>query len=133
LPSSDARFLRSTLRQPLPSNNIPLTHSMPVPPAPILAQGGTSFSPSRLVTGLNTDHEHALEFALRSWDLATGGLKTLTAKRELLFPSGLRSNADMMPDLLVTSRRYVLVLIVMVCIVLMLFGGGIVLFVMLQP
>ena len=79
-----------------------------------------------------TDHEHAIDFATHSWDLATGGLKTLTAKRELPIRSDRRATS-MVPDMLAGSRSYGLVLVILVCIVLMLIGMGIVLFVMLQP
>ena len=77
-------------------------------------------------------HEHAINFATHSWDLATGGLKTLTAKRELPTRPD-RRNADMLPEMLAMSRSYLLALIILSCIVLMLIGGGIMLFVMLQP
>jgi len=78
------------------------------------------------------DHEHALDFATHSWDLATGGLKTLTAKRELpIRPE--RRQTSVVPDILATSRSYMFALVIMGCVLLMLIGGGIVLFVMLQP
>ena len=79
-----------------------------------------------------TDHEHAIDFATHSWDLATGGLKTLTAKRELPIRPDRRPTG-VMPDMLAASRNYVFVLIILACIVLMLVGGGLVVLVMLQP
>jgi hypothetical protein len=75
-------------------------------------------------------HEHAIDFATHSWDLATGGLKTLTAKRELPARPDRRS-IDTQPDEM--SRSYLFALVILACLVLMLVGGGIVLFVMLQP
>ncbi len=78
------------------------------------------------------DHEHAIDFATSSWDLATGGLKTLTAKRELPLRSDRRP-AGVVPDILATSRSYMFALVILVCVLLMLVGGGMVLFVMLQP
>ncbi|HEY4035573.1 MAG TPA: hypothetical protein VGL94_16570 [Ktedonobacteraceae bacterium] len=78
------------------------------------------------------DHEHAIDFATSSWDLATGGLKTLTAKRELPLRPDRRSTG-VVPDILATSRSYMFALVILVCVLLMLIGGGIVLFVMLQP
>ena len=83
-------------------------------------------------TYVDSVHEHALDFATHSWDLATGGLKTLTAKRE--FP--LRSDRrpfGVSSEEATTTRNYIFALIVMVCILLMLIGGGLVLFVILQP
>ena len=79
-----------------------------------------------------TDHEHAIDFATHSWDLATGGLKTLTAKRELPIRPDRRVST-VVPDMLATSRSYMFFLVILASIVLMLIGGGIVLFVMLQP
>ena len=77
-------------------------------------------------------HEHALDFATHSWDLATGGLKTLTAKRELP-PRIERRVMEPMPDTPLPAHSYALVLALLVCVVLMLIGGGVILFVMLQP
>lgn len=78
------------------------------------------------------DHEHAIDFATHSWDLATGGLKTLTAKRELpIRPE--RRPVGVVPDMLAASRSYMFVLVILVCVVLMLIGGGLVLLVVLQP
>ena len=79
-----------------------------------------------------TAHEHAIDFATHSFDLATGGLKTLTAKRELPTLSD-RRNVETPPDEMATSRSYTYALIILTCVVLMLIGGGVVLFVMLQP
>jgi hypothetical protein len=75
-------------------------------------------------------HEHALDFATHSWDLATGGLKTLTAKREL--PPRIERRAAETSASTPPSLSYTLVLAIFACIVLMLIGGGVVLFVMLQ-
>lgn len=90
----------------------------------------TTLSPGSAAGANKTVHEHALDFATHSWDLATGGLKTLTAKRELPTRSDRRS-AEKLPD--ATSRSYMYALIILSCILLMLIGGGVVLFVMLQP
>jgi hypothetical protein len=79
-----------------------------------------------------TDHEHAIDFATHSWDLATGGLKTLTAKRELPIRPDRRVTG-VVPDKLTASRSSLFVLVLLACVVLMLIGGGMVLFVMLQP
>lgn len=78
------------------------------------------------------DHEHAVDFATHSWDLATGGLKTLTAKRELPIRPDRRS-AGVVPDMLAASRSSLFVFVILACVMLMLMGGGLVLVVMLQP
>lgn len=77
----------------------------------------------------------AADFAGNSWDLATGGLKTLTAKRELP-PQFTRrvsaAPADGTPDV-AAQRGYLFALVILACVVVMLVSGGIVLIVMLQP
>ena len=78
--------------------------------------------------------ERVIDFADHSWNLATGGLKTLTAKRE--FPPGLERRmtaTEKRSESEVTARSYTFALIVLACIVVMLISGGIVLFMMLQP
>ncbi len=77
-------------------------------------------------------HEHAIDFATHSWDLATGGLKTLTAKREFPLRVDRRAIEARTEDAR-AARSYTLALAIMACVVLMLIGSGIVLFVMLQP
>ena len=60
-------------------------------------------------------YEHAIDFATHSWDLKTGGLKTLTAKREL--PTRLdRRSAEVSQDLResLTTRSYMFAMIVLV-------------------
>lgn len=130
LPGSDAQPSRFQPRQP---QTISPNHSMPVnQPYPSHAVGRAAPAPLASETGNTMDHEHALDFATHSWDLATGGLKTLTAKRELpVRPE--RRISDVVPDIVATSRSYMFALVIMVCVLLMLVGGGIVLLVMLQP
>jgi hypothetical protein len=74
----------------------------------------------------------AVDFAGNSWDLATGGLKTLTAKREL--PPGLeRRVGEQSPQETSTQRNYTFALVILACVIVMLVSGGIILFVMAQP
>jgi hypothetical protein len=80
----------------------------------------------------NTEHKHAIDFATHSWDLATGGLKTLTAKRELPTRPDRRAKGAAVNEQAV-ARSYTFALIILICVLLMLIGGGVVLFVMLQP
>lgn len=90
-----------------------------------------SFPASDAYAG-NVHHEHAIDFATHSLDLATGGLKTLTAKREM--PTRLeRRMAENALDTFSETRSYTFILAILVCIILMLIGGGVVLFVMMQP
>ena len=104
---------------PLPST--PRSASAPLPPPT------TELPPT-------ATRERAIDFADHSWNLATGGLKTLTAKREL--PPGLerRTNAtEKRLETEVATRSYTFALVVVACIVVMLISGGIVLFMMIQP
>ena len=66
-----------------------------------------------------------------SWDLATGGLKTLTAKRELL-PRRQRRVGNAPPPEPAPARSYMFLLAILACIVIMLISGGVVLFMTLQ-
>ena len=102
-----------------PRTSLPMR---PLTPAPGVAQ------PESLA------YEHAIDFATHSWDLKTGGLKTLTAKREL--PTRLdRRSAEAFQKSHVSSstRNYMFAMIVLVCVIFMLIGGGVILFVILQP
>ena len=136
LPNPDAQSTQSVSH---PSQQaVSPTHSMSdalaTPPLPLQAASPETppFPTFKDGSSYKTDHEHAIDFATSSWDLATGGLKTLTAKRELSLRFDRRSS-DMVPDILATSRSYMFALVILVCVLLMLIGGGIVLFVMLQP
>ena len=77
-------------------------------------------------------HRRVTDFAGNSWDLATGGLKTLTAKRQLP-PRLERRTSEQLPDTAAAQRASTFALVLLACIVVMLVSGGIVLFVMLQP
>lgn len=102
----------------------PLTPIRPTPPSPDLSNAG----PSR-----DMDYERTIDIATHSWDLATGGLKTLTAKREVPYLYERRPTEKLPPNTTGVPRSYAFLLIVLVCLVLMLISGGVVLFVMLQP
>jgi hypothetical protein len=103
-----------------------LPHSAPHPKTPL-----PFTSNARLSNDM--DDDRSIDFATHSWDLATGGLKTLTAKRELPSLLERRPTEKLSPDTTGIPRNYTFLLIVLVCLVLMLISGGVVLFVMLQP
>lgn len=129
LPTSDAQSSRFLPRRPQPLHTVP-PHSIPALPSP----APHSMPPSISNAGSSDEigQDRALDFASHSWNLATGGLKTLTAKREL--PTLLeRSPSQKPPDTTSIPRSYMFMLVILVCLVLMLISGGIVLFVMLQP
>lgn len=126
LPPSDAQSSRFLPHRP---RGVPPTHSISsVPPHAQLP-----ITPSPSATGFSDEvtHDRALDFASHSWDLATGGLKTLTAKREI--PQFDRRASEAMPETAHTPRSYTFVLVILACLVLMLISGGVVLFVILQP
>ena len=125
----------------LPSDPVPdvpnARNSEPYPPVtPLLSSLPTRPSPStpRVAQPEQLSYEHAIDFATQSWDLKTGGMKTLTAKRELPTRPDRRS-ADFSQDVREASstRNYMFAMIVLVCVIFMLIGGGVILFVILQP
>ncbi len=108
----------------------------PVTPQPLTRPVQPMYAPNATNAEYpeSASYENAIDFATHSWDLATGGLKTLTAKRE--FPTRLdRRSAETAQETYESSstRNYMFAMIVLVCVIIMLIGGGIVLFVMLQP
>ncbi|QBD81981.1 hypothetical protein EPA93_40800 [Ktedonosporobacter rubrisoli] len=136
LPTHDAQPSKRLGRPQI----VPPTHSIPamspVPAVPLAPQS-TPNPLSQSASGYDEEmaHEHAIDIATQSWDLATGGMKTLTAKRELPLPArSERRVTDILPDGLSKSpRNDTFVMIILVCVALMLVGGGIVLFILLQP
>ena len=133
-PMPDAQSPR-VLSQHTPSTHsiysIPTNHSIPATP---IASSLSSLRPlaSETETSSTIARERATEFAKQSWDLATGGLKILTAKRELP-PRLERRTTNQLSDTSATPRSYTFPLVILACIVIMLISGGIVLFMMLQP
>ncbi len=134
LPTPNEQYSNLPSRRPQaapPSHSIPNSNN-PHSPYSTLPTAPTAPLPLHPPTGdaNKSAHEHALDFATHSWDLATGGLKTLTAKRELPARPDRRTVGAPTDEL---SRSYLFALVILACLVLMLVGGGVVLFVMLQP
>jgi hypothetical protein len=133
LPTPDAESPRFLSPQTHSIHSIPTNHSIPATPSPS-SLISTSVKPllSETENSSTNAGERATDFATHSWDLATGGLKTLTAKREL--PPRLERRATrQLTDAPVTPRSYMFPLVILACIVIMLISGGIVLFMMVQP
>ena len=131
LPTSDAQSSRFPLyhqpdSDPTHSMTPALPRSNPQTPTP-----PPFTSNARLSNDM--DYDRTIDFATHSWDLATGGLKTLTAKRELPSLLERRPTEKLLAYTTGVPRSYAFLLVVMVCLVLMLISGGVVLFVMLQP
>ena len=136
LPTPDAQSPRFLSRQKdsttpaRPMHSIPTMHSIPathapsfLPPSPLMPPGSeTEFSAT-------IARDRASHIATRSRDLVTGGLKILTAKRELPLQLERRATGQLAD----TPRSYTFLLVILACILVMLISGGIVLFMMLQP
>ena len=136
LPTPDAqspRFLSQQTDSTHSIYSIPTTRLNPESPVPS-SLPSTSLRPlaSESESSSTIARKRATEFATHSWDLATGGLKTLTAKRELP-PRLERRTTKQLSDAPATPRSYMFPLVILACIVIMLISGGIVLFMMLQP
>jgi hypothetical protein len=122
----------------MPSNPAP---SLPSTPPPLAPPHGTypfqppyAAAPSEPETEVfeSDAHRRVTDFAGNSWDLATGGLKTMTAKRQLP-PRPERRASEKLPDAAAVQRSLTFAVVILVCVIVMLVSGGIVLFVMLQP
>ncbi len=126
LPTPDAQSPRFLSQN---THSIPANHSISATPVP-----SPSVKPLLLETENSSTvaRDRATDFATHSWDLATGGLKTLTAKRELP-PRLERRSTNQLSDVPVTPRSYMFPLVILVCVVIMFISGGIVLFMMVQP
>ncbi|WP_137686104.1 hypothetical protein [Thermosporothrix hazakensis] len=128
VPTSDTHFAHNLPRRPQMKSS---AHSMFYASEPIYS---SSF-PSPLRSGAgdaeNAHHRYSIDFASCSRELATGGLKTLTAKREIPPPNLERSAFGYEAAVSVKSYRFYLA--ILVCVILMLIGGGAVMCVMLQP
>ena len=119
-----------------PAHSIPHAHSLPpLPPTPPqTAFPGGPLTPTPAMTEFSERiaHERAMNFAAESQDLATGGLKTFTAKRELP-PRPDRRVSEILADSVATPHSYTFILVILICILVMLISGGIVLLMILQP
>ena len=137
LPTPDAQSPRLLSQRP---HSNPLAHSIPSTPPPSLppvfprgnhplppAQAGAATEASEIEA-----HRHVTDFAGNTWDLATGGLKTMTAKRQLP-PRLERRTSEKLPETAETQRSFTFAFVLLACVVVMLISGGIVLFVLLQP
>ena len=138
LPTPDAQspgFLPQSPHSTPPIHSNPYNHSMPnTPPQTVFPSG--PLTPTSSMSGAELPdkiaHERAVDFASHSQDLATGGLKTFTAKRELP-PRLERRVSEALSDAVAAPRSYTFILVILVCILVMLISGGIVMFMILQP
>ncbi len=134
--SSEPQFARSLSQQ---AHRKTSQHSTSTPTASSsqMVRPSVSHKTAGTARADKPEGERATDLAAQSWDLASGGLKILTAKRELPYLSDRRPADKLLnlPELLeaaVTPRSDIFILVIMVCIVLMLISGGIVLLMMLS-
>ena len=130
-----------TAQSPKPLSDHPhSTSATPLTPTPTLPTYPSAplSSPSSMSTTgrsgkiTDADDDHAIDFAASSWDLATGGLKALTAKREV--PSLVeRRPSGNLPTAAAAPRSYLFTVVILACLVVMLISGGVVLIILLQP
>jgi hypothetical protein len=136
LPTPDAQSpkpLSSQARPAFAAHSISAGSSLPAAPVMTstpatslpLAETDSSSSVAGSRVSAAADFSHP-------WDLATGGFKTLTAKRELPPPQQRRGSASPLSEP-VPTRSYMFLLVIIACIVVMLISGGVVLFMTLQP
>lgn len=131
LPTPDAQSPKSLTSHPSQASavhSIPARLSLPatpqLSPRPFSpAEMASSSAVARMEGAAPADFSHP-------WDLATGGFKTLTAKRELFPPQQRRGQAVSDPA---PARSYTFLLVILACVVVMLISGGVVLFMTLQP
>ncbi len=141
LPTPDAQSPRFLSQQTHSTTHAQSIHSIPaILSLPSIPAPSPRPSPSPKSPGSETEfsgtiaRDRATHIATQSWDLATGGLKTLTAKRELP-PRLERRTTGRLADTLDTPaspRSYTFLLVILACILVMLISGGIVLIMMLQ-
>ena len=143
LPTPDAQSPRLLSQRP---HSNPLTHSIPSTPlpsaSPVYPPGNYPSSPAQIGETPEASeidaHQRVTDFAGNSWDLATGGLKTMTAKRQLP-PRLKRRTGEKAPAGSVRAvgadgqRSLTFALVLLACLIVMLVSGGIVLLVLLQP
>jgi len=129
LPKSDAQSLMSLSSQARPAfaaHSIPAGFSSPA--APVMPPTPASALP---LAETDSSSSVAPDFS-HSWDLATGGFKTLTAKRTLPPPQQRRGPITPTPET-APSHASMFLLVLLACIVVMLVSAGVVLFMTLQP
>lgn len=124
--SSQARpaFAAHSIPAGVPASSSSIMASTPATSLPLVETDSSSLAAGSYVSAA-TDFSHP-------WDLATGGFKTLTAKRTLPPPQQRRGPASPLPEP-ASSRSYMFLLVIIACIVAMLISGGVVLFITLQP
>jgi hypothetical protein len=131
LPTPDAQSPKpSSSHQAFAAHSIPA--SFPMPATPSLSS--PSLPLSEMTAPSSGDNEHvssAADFS-HSWDLATGGFKILTAKRELPSPQQRRGQPASLAEP-ASEGNYLFLLVLLACLVVMLISGGVVLFMTLQP
>ncbi len=111
-------------------------HSTPIPayPPPSSSSPASMSIAGRSGKISSDDNErHAADFAVSSWDLATGSLRALTAKREVPYLSERRPSGNLPTMVTPPPRSYLFTVVILACLIVMLISGGVVLFLLTQP
>jgi hypothetical protein len=134
LPPSDAQSSRHQSDHSHSSPAIPLTLAPAYPPASLSSPAFMAITGrSGKLAENDDDDNHATDFAASSWDLATGGLKALTAKREVPSLVERRPSGKLPTTAAVPLYRHLFTVVILACLVVMLISGGVVLFLLTQP
>jgi len=110
-------------------------HSTPIPafPPPSSPPASMSIAGRSGKITAHDDDDHADDFTASSWDLATGSLRALTAKREIPYLTERRPSGKLPNMAVPRARNYLFTVVMLVCLIVMLISGGVVLFLLMQP
>jgi hypothetical protein len=111
------------------------SHSTPTPAFP---PPSSSPAPMSIAgrSGKFTSHDDgnsADDFTASSWDLATGSLRALTAKREIPYLIERRASGKLPKTVVPPPRSYLFTVVIVTCLLVMLISGGVILFLLMQP
>ena len=134
LPPSDAHSSKLQSDHPHSPPAASLTPAPAYSPASLSSPASMSLTgrPGKIAADDVGDND-ATDFAASSWDLATGGLKTLTAKREVPSLVERRSSGKLPTTAAAPPSSYLFTVVILTCLVVMLISGGVVLFLLTQP
>ena len=111
-------------------------HSTPTPaytPPPSSSPASMSIAGHSGKITVDFDNTHSADFTASSWDLATGGLKALTAKREVPYLIERRPSGKLPTSAAPPPRSNLFTVVILACLIVMLISGGVMLFLLTQP
>jgi hypothetical protein len=110
------------------------SHSTP-PPAfpPSSSPASMSIAGRAGKISAQDDSNSTDDFTASSWDLATGSLRALTAKREIPYLIERRGSGKLPKMAVPPPRNYLFTVVILTCLLVMLISGGVILFLLMQP